>query len=82
MLSLSQIATITGARGNACSTCSRNAMKTAAQRRPSRYTQAPVVTPIAPRTGSAIVAAYDIGVVGGIGRLVLEVTGIVRASRR
>jgi hypothetical protein len=44
MLSLSQITAITGARGNAASSWSSSAMKSAAQRRPSRYTRAPVVT--------------------------------------
>jgi hypothetical protein len=44
MLSLSQITAITGARGNARSTWSSRAMKSAAQRRPSRYTQRPVLT--------------------------------------
>jgi hypothetical protein len=50
MLSLSQITTITGARGNAWASIASSAMKSAAQRRPSRYTQRPVVTSIAPNT--------------------------------
>ena len=49
-LSLSQITTITGARGNARSTWSSRAMRPAARRRPSRYTHAPVVTPMAQST--------------------------------
>jgi hypothetical protein len=44
MLSLPQIITITGPAGNARSTWSGRATKSAAQRRPSRYTYAPVVT--------------------------------------
>jgi len=39
-----------GAQGNARSTWSSRAMKSAAQRRPSRYTQAPVVISSAPNT--------------------------------
>jgi hypothetical protein len=50
MLSLSQITTITVARGNARSTWSSRAMKPAAQRRPSRYTHAPVLISTAPGT--------------------------------
>ena len=50
MLSLSQITAITGACGNASASIWSKAMKSAAQRRPSRYTQAPVVTSIAPST--------------------------------
>src|SRR6185312_11967046 len=52
MLSLSQITAITGERGNARSTWSSSAMKSAAQRRPSRYTQRPVLTSIAPNTAT------------------------------
>lgn len=50
MLSLSQITTITGARGSAWSSMPSRAMKSAAQRRLSRYTQAPVLTSSAPST--------------------------------
>jgi hypothetical protein len=49
MLSLSQIATITRARGNAWSSMPSRAMKSA-QGRPSRYTYAPVLTSTAPST--------------------------------
>nr|WP_300612110.1 hypothetical protein [Trebonia sp.] len=45
-----EIMTIAGARGNAASTCSSKAMKSAAQRRPSRHTQTPAVTSSAPNT--------------------------------
>jgi hypothetical protein len=50
MLSLSQITAITGASGNAWSITWSKALKSAARRRPSRYTQAPVVTSISPST--------------------------------
>jgi hypothetical protein len=50
MPSLSQITTIAGAHGLARNTWSSRAMKSAAQRRPSRYTHAPVFTSIAPST--------------------------------
>jgi transcriptional regulator GlxA family with amidase domain len=50
MLSLSQITTITGACGNASASMPSRAMKSAARRRPSRYTQRPLVTSIAPNT--------------------------------
>ena len=51
MLSLSQLTAIAGARGNTREHRSSRAMKSAAQRRPSRYTHGPVVTSIAPQPG-------------------------------
>jgi hypothetical protein len=57
MLSLSQVTVITGARGNARSTWSGGAVKSAARRRPSRYTRCPVVTSGGPGHGDLLVRA-------------------------
>jgi len=69
MLSLSQITAIADACGNAASTWSSSAMKSAAQRRPSRYTHAPVLTSSAPNT---VICRFLPGV-GTCGRAVRSV---------
>jgi len=69
MLSLSQITTITGAAGNARSSWSSSEMKSATQRRPSRYAHSPVVTSSAPKT----VTCRFVPGVGTLGRAVRSV---------